>query len=949
MAQASATKKTKPKAPQVLTTARGGHVRLTFGCILIGLGLGWALALVMNTAPAWMSMRLLRDTANGLGGVMCGVLPILVLWGGALLCMSARHKVAVRMYLLAWGIFLCAEAVATLVTSIGTRENTLMNYIANCNRSVRGLTNNTTYGAYLSGAYYLRAFNGGMLAGGGLLGMLLAYPLQSIFGVRGAVVLLIGLAGIMVLIIPRVNYAEMIRKAMSERDKRRKAVKEESPEEEAQPVPEQQMSMEHPARRHKPDPVIQPQTVNYTNETTYVPNEIEESYLVKDEAPAARSRSRRGFVPVETGVLYEEHIPVGDQVQQSAPEEAPPKRTRRAARQESAPQAPVQPAKEPEYVPVAAPAAEPEEDMPWYENEIPPVQEEAFTPEPEVKQSAPQPVASAPKASLRGGKHVSGEVKQVFTDPAVPLTGERIPIQSQRYDGPSEDPLAAKHTAAPLVRFEGDYKVPPLYLLKDPPPRETHSEAEDHARAEILERTLKNFNIEAKVVRVLHGPTITRFALQLAAGVNVNKLGSVANNLALELCTPGVLYEIPIPGTNFVGVEVPNEKKRLVTLKEVLASDAMRANPSPTLAALGLDIAGTPILCELSEMPHLLVAGATKSGKSVCINAIVLSLIYRATPQQVRLIMIDPKVVELQPYNGIPHLITPVITDPRRAAASLDWLVQEMERRYHFMEKQRVRNMEGYNAKMRNEEDKMPAIVTIIDEFSDLMLQCKKDIEISIQRLAAKARAAGIYLIVATQRPSVDVITGVIKANIPSRIAFAVANTADSQTILNAPGADKLLGRGDMLYCPITEAKAARVQGCYVSDDEVEKITDYLREHNEPNYDGSVDSHIEQRMAEQDREKEASQRGKAQEDDFEYQTDTENEMLQRAIEMAVESGHMSISLLRRRFGIGHSKAGMLVDTMADMGIISGDEGPKSRRTLITREDYARMQGEIADQ
>ena len=482
--------------------------------------------------------------------------------------------------------------------------------------------------------------------------------------------------------------------------------------------------------------------------------------------------------------------------------------------------------------------------------------------------------------------------------------------------------------------------------MQEPKRQLTDTSAEDNGRAQLLEHTLASFNIEARVEYVVHGPAITRFALRLADGVNVNRLNTISNNLAMTMKAVGLRIEIPIPGTSLVGIEVPNQKVSMVTLKEVLDSPAMRANPSPTAVAIGKDITGTPIICELSDMPHMLIAGATGSGKSVCINAIIQSILYRATPQQVRMIMIDPKLVELQPYNGIPHLLTEVVSDPKKAAAALDWLVQEMGDRYRKFQQAGVRNIAGYNKKMTNDNDKMPDIVAIIDEFSDLMVQCRKSVEESIQRLAALARAAGIYMIVATQRPSVDVITGVIKANIPSRIAFAVANNVDSRTIIDSVGAEKLLGKGDMLYFPRSEFRPLRVQGCFVSDNEVSEITDYIKEHNDALYDDRIDEHMERVTAEEEK---AANSKNGHADEPEFQADTENELLQRAIAMAVESGQMSISMLRRRLGLGHSRAGKLIDTMANMGIVSQDEGPKPRRTLITREDYLKMQSQILDE
>ena len=934
---------TKKAQVKIKTTDRGGMARLIIGCVLIAVGLGWFFGLFMNTSSAWSTLRFFRDTANGLGGALCMLLPVYALWGGGLMYASSRRRVSYRIYLCALGMYLCLLSILTLITSVGNRTNSLMLYIGNSNKTSLGIVNNTSFTAYLRGAYNLRAFNGGQLAGGGLLGMLLAYPLYAVFGAPGGVTLLALAMVVLFLILIRVNPADII-SAVSDRRYRRE---EEAQRWEQQPAPpaeeEVQPAWQPGAVSYPMEPLIPPQTVNYTG--TSVQSDVAESYLVGERdltppAPAA-PETPAGFVPVQSGVLYEEHIPVMD----TAPER--PARRRRSdaehLREEKPaekpvaqpvrpqPAAPAQPVR-PQPAAAVQPKQEPE-DLPWYgDNEaIPPIVEEKPAPVKPAPVQPPKPI-------------VTGEAKQVFTDPAVPLTGERISITGQNNDRPRIDPFEAKHTAEPMKKPEGVYAFPPMGLLREPKHQRLDTSQEDNARAQMLEHTLSSFNITATVEYVVHGPAITRFALRLADGVNVNRLNTISNNLAMSMKAVGLRIEIPIPGTSLVGIEVPNEKVSMVTLKEVLDSDVMRANPSPTAVAIGKDITGQPIMCELSDMPHMLIAGATGSGKSVCINSIIQSILYRATPQQVRMLMIDPKLVELQPYNGIPHLLTEVVSDPKKAAAALDWLVQEMGDRYRRFQQIGVRNIQGYNKKMTNEADRMPDIVAIIDEFSDLMVQCRKQVEESIQRLAALARAAGIYLIVATQRPSVDVITGVIKANIPSRIAFAVANNVDSRTIIDSVGAEKLLGKGDMLYFPRSEFRPIRVQGCFVSDGEVQEIADYVKEHNDALYDARVDEHMEKATQEEEQ-----QAAGGKDPDYEYQADTENELLQKAIAMAVESGQMSISMLRRRLGLGHSRAGKLIDTMAQMGIVSQDEGPKPRRTLITREDYLKMQAEIMDQ
>ena len=931
------------KKAQVKTTDRGGMVRAVLACLCLAVSLGWLFGLLLDTTSAWRTLRLFRDTANGLAGALCLLLPAFALWAAGLLYASARRRVSPRAFLCALFMYLSLLAILTLTTYVGGRETTLMDYIANNNKTTLGMVNNTSYGAYLTGAYNLRAFNMGPLAGGGMLGMLLAYPINNVFGVVGGVTLLVVLMLVALLVMLRINPADIITMIGDRRYRREEAQRQEEmqPAADLPPQPTWEPGMQIPMQ-----PIIPSQSVSYTG--TSVQSDTDPTYLVEERdfiPPQPAVQQPQGFVPVQSGVLYEEHIPVTDQP--AAPEK--PSRRRRAEKKPEEAQTEQRPAVQlvhPVQQPVQQPAQQPapvEDEVPWYsdQEQIPPIQETPVSKPQPVQQPAPQPKPVA----VTGGRHTSGEVQQVYTDPAVPLTGERISITGQNNDRPRIDPFEVKHTAEAIKKATGQYEFPPMGLLREPKQQRVDTSAEDDARAKMLEHTLASFNIEARVEYVVHGPAITRFALRLADGVNVNKLNTISNNLAMSMKAVGLRIEIPIPGTSLVGIEVPNEKVSMVTLKEVLDSDIMRANPSPTAVAIGKDITGQPICCELSDMPHMLIAGATGSGKSVCINSIIQSILYRATPQQVRMLMIDPKLVELQPYNGIPHLLTEVVSDPKKAAAALDWLVQEMGDRYRKFQQIGVRNISGYNKKMANPADRMPDIVAIIDEFSDLMVQCRKQVEESIQRLAALARAAGIYMIVATQRPSVDVITGVIKANIPSRIAFAVANNVDSRTIIDSVGAEKLLGKGDMLYFPRSEFRPVRVQGCFVSDSEVQDIADYVKEHNEALYDQRVDEHMEK--ATQEQEQQAAGNGK--EPDYELQADTENELLQRAIEMAVESGQMSISMLRRRLGLGHSRAGKLIDTLAQMGIVSQDEGPKPRRTLITREDYLKMQAEILDQ
>ena len=481
---------------------------------------------------------------------------------------------------------------------------------------------------------------------------------------------------------------------------------------------------------------------------------------------------------------------------------------------------------------------------------------------------------------------------------------------------------------------ERPYVYPPLNLLKDPEPQAGVSPEEDELRSRRLENTLQSFRVPAKVRHITHGPAISRFELELAAGIKVSKVTDLNRNIAMNMEVKSVRIEAPIPGKSLVGVEVPNRERATVTLREVLESEPMRKATKPLIVALGKDIAGTPIVCDLAKMPHLLIAGATGSGKSVCINTIINSLLYRCSPKDVRLILVDPKVVELQCYNGIPHLLVPVVSDPHKASGALAWAVGEMMDRYRRFQEAGVRAIDGFNENLPEGEEKMPRIVIIIDELADLMMTCKKDVEERICRLAQLARAAGIHLIVATQRPSVDVITGLIKANIPSRIAFKVSSNVDSRTILDRIGAEQLLGYGDMLYMPTGEFTPIRVQGCFLSDGEVNRITDFIRENCPATYDPRVLEELDKLQSE---DNVVIPEGGAEE-----YTGGDGNLLMQCIEMAVNDGQVSTSLIQRRLKLGYARAGRLVDEMEKRGIVSQKDGAKPRMCLISREEFEVM-------
>ena len=481
------------------------------------------------------------------------------------------------------------------------------------------------------------------------------------------------------------------------------------------------------------------------------------------------------------------------------------------------------------------------------------------------------------------------------------------------------------------------YIPPPLTLLNEYNSGDVRaSAAEQESVSELLVETLRSFGVETRVVDVSHGPTVTRYELQPKAGVKISKITSLANDIALNLATAGVRIEAPIPNKAAVGIEVPNRQSAIVGVREIIESTAFSASKSTLTVSLGRDIGGNVVVTDIAKMPHGLIAGATGSGKSVCINSFIISILYKASPDDVKLLMIDPKMVELNVYNGIPHLLVPVVTDPRKAAGALGWAVSEMEKRYRMFADRGVRDIAGYNKLVETLKDepevsKLPQVVIIVDELADLMMTAPKEVEDSINRIAAKARAAGMHLLIATQRPSVDVVTGVIKANIPTRIAFSVSSQIDSRTILDNAGAEKLLGRGDMLFDPIGSTKPRRLQGCFVSDEEVERVVNFVKNSAKADYDDAVMDEIERQAVA------GKQKGGAPVAAEEEENDVDS-MLDEAIKVVVEAGQASTSLLQRRLRLGYSRAARIIDQMEERGVVGPYEGSKPRKVLITKEE-----------
>ncbi|MEI3606125.1 DNA translocase FtsK [Pseudogracilibacillus sp. SE30717A] len=462
------------------------------------------------------------------------------------------------------------------------------------------------------------------------------------------------------------------------------------------------------------------------------------------------------------------------------------------------------------------------------------------------------------------------------------------------------------------VSFDVDV---PNHLLNDPLEPAYDDTIWLQEQQSLLEQTLTHFNIQAKIVNVTQGPSVTRFEIQPAMGVKVSRIRNLSDDIKLNMAAKDIRIEAPIPGKNTIGIEVPNQYPQVVTLQEIIETEEFETESSPLTIALGLTIEGKPLITNIGKMPHGLIAGATGSGKSVCINTILLSLLYKAKMDEVKFLLIDPKMVELTPYNGIPHLVAPVITDPQAATMALKWAVNEMEERYEKFVETGVRNIEKYNEKVAklHSKDKMPYLVIVIDELADLMIVSPQEVEDAICRIAQKARACGIHLLLATQRPSVDVITGLIKANIPTRIAFSVSSQVDSRTIIDTNGAEKLLGRGDMLFIENGSNKRIRLQGPFVSDEEIDRVAHYLRSKGKPNY-----------LFEQEQLL------------IEVEHEEEDDLLSEVISFVVTQNHASTSLLQRRFRIGYNRAARLIDTLQNKGIVSAQNGSKPREVLVTK-------------
>ena len=924
------------------------------GILLIALGVVSLLAVVGGLQGAFFSM--VKRVMQGLGGGLCLGVSVLLIWAGVLVAFSSGRSMPKRGFLLFTLLLFAVLGIIDLVSRVG--QDTLPAYLVKYNnQAALPATEASGYWNMICAAFNVCGASG---AFGGALGMVLGWPAWTFLGTVLGTVALGVICAACVLLVSRFDILQMVESVRDGWQARQQAIQQQRAQREYQEQLEDQRLQEQeddrrmrsPAfrRRGEAEPPAQETPVYppygsmmmqqppmpqggmpvypygmppvYPQQPPAQPQaEIYDELIIpegrqfpwrktegKGKKKEKQYQTRMTFTPGEMGAdTTETQLPdtlIMSASKRKAMDRIEEIRRRKAeiagsvgedgVAEEAAPYAAVPPQMAPTpIVPVA----------PVQEAPAPPAQQ-AQAPAAPQPQSAPQPPqAEAVEDRNAAYKRPAGQPRPT------PPAGEPRPVERTPYAYPSIDLLNIQQRRAA-----------------------TDTRAQDTADATRLEKTLESFGIPARVQRVTHGPAVTRFELGLvSSGVNVKRIMSIADNIALDMAANGgVRIEIPIPGTNLFGVEVPNKEIQSVSLAEVLLSPEMQAAKSPLAVALGRDIAGRAVICDLARMPHLLIAGQTGSGKSVCINAIVNSILFRSPPEEVRMIMIDPKVVELQCYNVVPHLLIPVVSDPHKAAGALQWAVAEMLDRYHKMQSKNVRELSAYNAKLGPGEEKLPRIVIIIDELADLMLACKKEVEESIIRIAQLARAAGIHMVVATQRPTVDVITGLIKANVPSRIAFAVSSSIDSRTILDQNGAEKLLGRGDMFYFPTGASAPIRVQGCFLSDAETERVVNYIAQHSHVDFDPNVIEAMES---------EDTSSGPLSEGDEESGAD---DRLLEAIDMVITDGQASISMLQRRMKIGYARAGRLIDDMAARGIVSKSVGSKPREVLISREEFEKI-------
>lgn len=635
----------------------------------------------------------------------------------------------------------------------------------------------------------------------------------------------------------------------------------------------------------------------------------------------------------DTDISGEPELPQAEEPEFLLPEQTGPKRAK-VHRKGSRPAEPVpEPAADdslesaiPDFVEDNSPLS-PDLDAMIWDSYSQPQDNAPYTPAYDMDIDIPIPEDEPDNGAIVSPEELMQDPPELFTPDA-----ETAPAETAAPAAPASEPVSQ-----PPAR---PYQIPSIDFLQNGVSRagDPAVDQEMKEKAGILVETLKSFGVTVRITGIFRGPSVTRYEIQPAAGIKVSKITGLADDIALSLAAQGVRIEAPIPGKPAIGIEVPNSHKDTVSLREILESDSFRSSRSKLAFAVGRDIAGNAVVGDIARLPHMIIAGATGSGKSVCTNSIIMSILYHATPEEVKLILIDPKIVEFTVYEGIPHLLIPVVTDPKKAAGALNWAVQEMQRRYNLFAENSVRDLGDYNAAAAQPGsglEPMPQIVVIIDELADLMMTTSKEVEDSICRLAQKARAAGMHLIIATQRPTTDIITGLIKANIPSRIALSVMSQVDSRTILDTGGAEKLLGHGDMLYLPNGKIKPVRVQGCFTSTKEIEKVVDFIKSQTQSEYSDEIMEQVEQSIPVTKAEAKELQKAAG-----EPEPGSDEDVLERAIEVVVEAGQASTSSLQRRLKLGYARAARMMDELEQMGVIGPYEGAKPRKVLMTKEQLA---------
>ncbi|MBR6029054.1 MAG: DUF87 domain-containing protein [Clostridia bacterium] len=948
---AKSAKKKKQKQPHVLSVdslfARG----ITGGLMLV---LGLVLFLAVDLRLAGDALAGLRIVTFRLFGAPAFMLPLLLVWAGVTLIRSASVVVRYRPLVFASLLYLLLLTLMNLIVYTGSPAMPLMEYV-----TVKG--GYVWQGAMLETWDFCFSLATGQGRAGGVFGALLGWPLWRLTGASIGGLITGGLMALVLVLLFRLDLYGVYQKLARSLRNRPKQPRQAVPARNYVPMPQYAgVAPQPPIQRQPPQQLQQAQAwpqqqapVNPPPQSWPTGNQSRAGFApVREETqlpPSASNASSllgrlRGFL--DRGAQEASVQPTPVRYPSPAPAENPaPRRSTRqnAAQPESAPPAP---GPTPVYaVPDAVARASQETGPVSPESEAQPRPRRSRRSAKSTASTGRQPAVQTPVDE----DLPPWDVDEGTNAPVLPVmqAGQRSRYKpSLDIAEPAEGDLTLGELNAPPPEPEVPYTYPTLELLHPAVPRADIDPDEDQKRIQRLEETLQSFNVSAQVVNVVHGPAVSRFELELAPGIRVSKVTDLQQNVAMNMEAKSVRIEAPIPGKSLVGIEVPNRTIAMVTLREVLESPQIQNATKPLIVALGKDISGTPIVCDLSKMPHLLIAGQTGSGKSVCINAIINSLLYRCSPKDVRLILIDPKVVELQGYNGVPHLLLPVVSEPHKASGALAWAVDEMMLRYKKFEEYKVRGIDGYNEIMRKDGlDTMPRIVIIIDELADLMMVCKKDVEERICRIAQLARAAGIHLIVATQRPSVNVITGLIKANIPSRIAFKVASYVDSRTVLDKIGAEQLLGNGDMLYMPTGQFEPTRIQGCFLSDEEVNAVTDYEREHNPSRYDPSIIEALDHVDDEGGAPSRSSTSSYSSSDDGGGR-ETDSDLLRKAIEKALNDEQISTSTLQRYLRVGYARAGRIVDAMTRLGVISEPDGSKPRTVLITREEYEQMKDSL---